>query len=103
MNCDLVFQECFCEDVCSHLVGQAVLDVNVAICYGLMDKVELNVDVFGTSIIIIICGKVKGCLIITEECGGTGNGAKEWEYKPAKPNAFLCCMGCGDIFGLGSG
>jgi hypothetical protein len=66
VNCNLVFQEHFHEDVCSHLVGQAALDVNVAICYGLMDKVELNVDVFGTSMIIIIHGKVKGCLIIAE-------------------------------------
>jgi hypothetical protein len=100
---DLVFWERFGEDVRHHILSGAVLDVNVSIGNGLMNKVKVYVDMFGTSVIVVVCSEMKGGLVVTIKGGRSGRWSEQWLNESLKPNALLGGMhGC-HVFGLGCG
>src|SRR6266850_5750337 len=98
-----VLGESFREDVCRHFFGWAVFHSNLFLSNCLSDEVIPYVNVLGMSMVIVIFCKVERSLVVTVQGGGSGCGAKQWFSKPVEPNALLCCIHCGHIFGLGCG
>ena len=69
MYCDLVSRERLSEDVRRHILSWAILDLRVPIGYGLMNKMKVYVDMFSTSMVVVIRSKVDGGLVVTKEDG----------------------------------
>ena len=103
MDRDLVLGERFREDVRGHILRRAVFNVNNPVRDGLANEVEADVDVLGTSMVVIICGEVERGLVVAVEGDRCSDMAEEWGDESSKPNAFLGCMRCGHIFGFSSG
>ncbi|SRR6266702_937807 len=103
MQRDLELREQLHEDVCSHVIGGAVLDVDSLVSDSLANEVESYVNVLGPCVIVIFCGEVEGCLVVAVESGRGRGGAEKGLSQSAEPDTFLCRMSCGDIFSLGSG
>ena len=70
MQRNLVPRECLSEDVRGHVLSWAILDVDVPIQYGLMNKMKPNINVFGSSVIVVVCGESECGLIITIKRSG---------------------------------
>ena len=103
MDRDLMFWERFHEDVCSHFVSWAILDVNTFVCNSLTDVVEAYVDMLRSCMVIIVSCKMKGGLVVTEQSNGSGDGAKERFDELSEPYAFFGCMSRGHVFSFSSG
>ena len=58
-------QQCFGEYICSHVIHGAVADVYGPASHDLADEVEVDVNVLGPCIIVIICGQLQGGLVVT--------------------------------------
>lgn len=69
MKCNFKFQECLCEDGCSHNLHGVVFDVDLPIHYGLANEVETYANMFCVNMIVVICSKVKCSLIVAVESG----------------------------------
>ena len=54
---DLVLRERLSEDVRSHILSGAVLDVDVPSGDGLTNKMKAYIDMFSTGMVIVVCGK----------------------------------------------
>ena len=54
----LVLWECFSEDVRSHILSGAVLDVDVPSVYGLTNKMKADVNMLSASMVVIISSEV---------------------------------------------
>jgi hypothetical protein len=67
---DLMFWEHFSEDVCHHILSGAKLDIDVPIRDCLMNEMEANVNMFGMSMIVVVCGKMDGSFVVAMESGG---------------------------------
>ena len=92
VNRDLVFGERFREDVRGHIFRGAIFDVNNPVRDGLANEVEADVDVLGTSVVVIICGEVERGLVVAVEGDRCSDVAEEWGDESSKPNAFLGCV-----------
>ena len=105
MNVDrgFVLGESFCEDVCCHFFGWAVFHSNLFLSNCLSDEMIPYVNVLGTSMVIVVFREVEHGLVVSVQGGGSGRGAEQWFGEPAEPDALLCCVHCGHIFGLGCG
>ena len=100
---NLELWECLREDVCSHLFSGTILDVHGFIFDGLADEVELNVEMFGECVVVVVGCEADSCLVVAEEGGGNRCDVKEGLYKATKPNAFLHCMSRSDVFSFCGG
>lgn len=59
------------------------------------------VDVLGASVIVVVCCKMNGGLVIAVECGGCNDGVEKLGSEPAKPNALFRSVCRGHVFGFG--
>ena len=103
MNCDLMSWEHFSEDVCHHVLSWAICDLHVPIGYGLTNKVEMNINMFGVCVVVVIGSEVNGGLVVAIEGSGCGWWSKEWLDKSSKPDTFFCGVGGCHIFSLSGG
>ena len=55
----------FGEYICSHVICGAVVDVYSPASHDLADEVEVDVNVLGPHMIVIICGQLQGSLVVT--------------------------------------
>ena len=55
----------FGEYICSHVICGAVADVYGPTSHDLVDEVEVDVNVLGPRMIVIICGQLQGGLVVT--------------------------------------
>ena len=69
---DLVSQECLSEDVCHHILSWAICDLCVPIGYGLTNKMKAYVDMFSTSVVVVVCSEADSGLVVTKEDGRRG-------------------------------
>ena len=69
----------------------------------LTNEMILYINVFCASVVIVICCKVKHSLVVAKEDSQSCGGSKERLNKPLEPNAILCSVGCGNVFGLSCG
>ena len=60
----LPVQQCFGEYICSHVICGAVVDVYSPASHNLVDEVEVNVNVLGPRMIVIVCGQLQGGLVV---------------------------------------
>ena len=56
--------QCFGEYICSHVVHGAVADIYGPTSHDLVDEVEVDVNVLGPCMIVIICGQLQGGLVV---------------------------------------
>ena len=54
---DLVLWERLSEDVHSHILSGAVLDIDVPSGDGLLNEMKMYVNMFGASMIVVVCGE----------------------------------------------
>ena len=78
---DLVSRERFSEDVRRHVLSWAIRDLCVPIGYGLTNKMKTYVDMFSTSVVVVVCSEVDGSLVVTIEGSRCGQGTKERLHK----------------------
>lgn len=103
MNCDLIFQERFGEDVRCHVLSRAELDVDMPIGNGLTYKMKANVDMFGMSMVIVVCSEMNCSLIVTVKNSGHGRGSEERLDKSSEPDTFLGGVHACHVFSLSGG
>ena len=103
VNRNLVLGERFREDVRGHILSGAVFDVNSPIRDGLLNEVELYVNMLGAGVVVVVRSEVDGGLIVAVQCGGCGDVAEELGGEPAKPEAFFRSVCCGNILSFGGG
>ena len=61
----LPVQQHFGEYVSSHVVCGAVADVHGPTSHDLANEVEVDVNVFGLCMVVVICGQLQGSLVVT--------------------------------------
>ena len=60
----LLVQQCFGEYVGGHVVHGAVADVHSPTSHYLANEMEMDVNVLGPHVIVIICGQLQGGLVV---------------------------------------
>ena len=73
MLCNLPAWQHFDKDVSSHVFGGAIGQRDFAALNTIVDKMELNVDVLGSCMVVISDCKSKCSLIVTEKSSGCGD------------------------------
>ena len=64
---------------------------------------EIDVDMLGTSVVLVVFGKGHGRLVIRKESHGVKLPGEELREEGTNPEALLGSMGNGDVFALRGG
>jgi hypothetical protein len=76
VNCDFKSRERLGEDIRGHIFCGTVLDVDFVVGNGLANKMESNVDMFCSCMVVVVGGELEHCLVVAEEGSGGGRGAE---------------------------
>jgi len=99
----LPLRKCLGQDVCSHVVGWTVYEIDNFPRDALANEMVSNVDVLCACVIVVINRKrERGLIVAVKGCPSDQQG-EQFAYEATEPDALLCGMRSRDIFRLRCG
>jgi len=87
--------EGFGKCVGNHIICRAVDEFNRSIFNDIANEMELNVNVLGMNVVLIVFGKCKSRLVIRKESCEVKLSGEKLQEEGMNPKAFLCSMSNG--------
>jgi len=91
-------RECLGECVSHHVISQAVDEPNGAAFHDVSNKMESNVDMFRSGMILMVFHELNGRLVVRKQSHRVEDSVEKLGEERTKPEGFFRTMSDGDVF-----